>query len=454
MLLEFKSKNYRSFKDGFVFSLEPDCAKKELEYSILYKELVRKKYRALSSSVIYGPNAAGKTNIIGAMDTFKKILNRGNLDNEEIKGNFKNFAAYDLALIPNNSLKKAKPVEFSIKFIVEELLVEYTLLADLGLFIEKDYKRKVLKEELKVNDTVIFSRNEKLEFGTAKALKKYASDILAGNQEAGYAFAQAGLKDKELFLVNGFKEIVAKELAEKIIKWIDSNLMVIYDANHFRSIMQPLGAENFSKSTLNSYKMLNNFAKTIGVNSNILGYLQDDESKVPRLYSIFDNIKAAIPAGAIESLGTIRLINMLLPLLDALVNGKTLVVDEFDSSLHPMVVMNLINIFHNPDVNKNNAQLVFNTHNPIFLNSNLFRRDEIKFVEREDDKYSVLYSLADFSTSGPNSVRRTTDYMKNYFVSRYGAIKEIDFTPLFEALVNSKTLVLNRDLRKNDIKNI
>ena len=100
---------------------------------------------------------------------------------------------------------------------------------------------------------------------------------------------------------------------------------------------------------------------------------------------------------------------------------------------HPMALMNIINIFHNDGINKNHAQLVFNTHNPIFLNANMFRRDEIKFVERDDDTHcSSSYSLSDFGTSGKGGVRKNEDYMKNYFVDRYGAIKDIDFTPIFE----------------------
>jgi AAA15 family ATPase/GTPase len=113
--------------------------------------------------------------------------------------------------------------------------------------------------------------------------------------------------------------------------------------------------------------------------------------------------------------------------------GAMLVIDEFDASIHPMALMSIINIFHNDEINVNHAQLIFNTHNPIFLNSNLFRRDEIKFVERDDETYiSTLYSLSDFKTSGEKGVRKHEDYLKNYFVNQYGAIKDIDFTSIFE----------------------
>jgi len=101
-----------------------------------------------------------------------------------------------------------------------------------------------------------------------------------------------------------------------------------------------------------------------------------------------------------------------------------------------MALMNIVNIFHNDEINKNNAQLIFNTHNPIFLNANLFRRDEIKFVDRDTTtQSSIHYSLSDFGTSGNNGVRKNEDFMTNYFVDRYGAIKDVDFTELFEELM-------------------
>ena len=120
-------------------------------------------------------------------------------------------------------------------------------------------------------------------------------------------------------------------------------------------------------------------------------------------------------------------------------NGGTLVVDEFDASIHPMALMNIINIFHNDSLNKNCAQLIFNTHNPIFLDASLLRRDEIKFVERDEETgNSIHYALSDFRTA--DGVRKGEDYMSNYFVSRYGAVRDIDFTPLLENVIENEEL--------------
>ena len=82
MLLEFKTKNYKSFKDELVFSMTPAPKQKGLDYSVIQEKIGKNTYKGLSSAVIYGPNASGKTNIIGAMDTFRSIILRGNIRND------------------------------------------------------------------------------------------------------------------------------------------------------------------------------------------------------------------------------------------------------------------------------------------------------------------------------------------------------------------------------------
>ena len=81
MLLEFKIKNYKSFVDETTFSMIPAPKQTGLDYSLLNEKVGSKNQKALCSAVIYGPNASGKTNIIGAMETFKAIVLRGNIRN-------------------------------------------------------------------------------------------------------------------------------------------------------------------------------------------------------------------------------------------------------------------------------------------------------------------------------------------------------------------------------------
>ena len=124
----------------------------------------------------------------------------------------------------------------------------------------------------------------------------------------------------------------------------------------------------------------------------------------------------AVAADIFESYGTIRFINMFPLVIKAMQTGGTLVVDEFDASIHPMALMSIINVFHNDDVNIHHARSYLIHIIRFSLNSNLFRRDEIKFVERDDDTHdSVLYALSDFGTTGDKGVRKHEDYMSKIF---------------------------------------
>ena len=434
MLLEFSVINYKSFKDKLVFSLVPAPKQKGLDYSVLKTQIGKKTYKGLCSAVIYGPNASGKTNIIGAMDTFKSIVLRGNIRNVD-DNNDPNVAANTLELIPNNIDHDHTPVTFSIKFIEKSFLIEYSFTADLGNFLEVDYSRKILAETLKINEDLIFSRNGGLEIGSVDGIQDFLVNAFEENEKSVIAIAKNNLNKEELFLLNGFKTMFSSKLVSLITNWLDNKFMVIYRADAMyltRKFSDP------KKKSIYIEKTLNEAAAYFGINSNALGYVIEGESNEAKLCSLFQSTDKdnAIPAELFESYGTIRFVNMFPLVVNALLNGGILVVDEFDASIHPMALMSIINIFHNDGINIHHAQLIFNTHNPIFLNANLFRRDEIKFVERAEDTHcSAHYSLSDFGTTGKFGVRKNEDYLKNYFVNRYGAIKDIDFTPIFETLL-------------------
>jgi AAA15 family ATPase/GTPase len=436
MLLEFKIKNYKSFKDECVFSMKVAPKQKGLDFSIFSEKIGRNVHKALSSAVIYGPNASGKTNIIGAMETFKQIVLRGNIRNIEGRDS-PNAASNALELIPNNTLDTAEPVDFSITFIDHGLLFNYAISLDLGRFLERDYERKVLKESLRVNDAILFSRGDAtLQVGDMGVVETYLVPAYEQNAKGAAALAQGSLQNEELFLANGFKTMFSAKLASMIAQWMDKSFIVIYRSDSMQLVRK------FSDSKKRSVfveKTLNEAAALFGVNSNALGYVLDGEHEEAQLCSLFkgDVESTAIPVELFESYGTIRFINLFPLILQTLRHGGILIVDEFDASMHPMALMNIITVFHNDELNTHKAQLVFNTHNPIFLNSNLFRRDEIKFVDRDDETYcSTHYSLSDFGTAGAKGVRKTEDYMKNYFVDRYGAIKSIDLAPVIRNLLD------------------
>ena len=415
MLLNFSVENYKSFKDKISFSMIPAAKQKGLDYSVFSSEIGNKIIRSLCSSVIYGPNASGKTTVIGAMDTMRSLILRGNILN--VKDNRPNEASYYLELIPNNTLKQRQPVKFSI---------------NLGLFLERKFERFIDEEILNINGTNIFTRN-KNQVNVHSPSK--LTSLLNVDQKL-IDIVNDSLSDTELFLTNGFKLIISRKIAEMIIGWFEKKFMVIYRAN---SLELKRNFEEDDKSGFYIEKTTNDAAKLFGLNSNAIGYVYSDEEHKAKLCSILDdpntNNEALISSKVFESYGTIRFINLFPLVLEAICTGGTLVIDEFDASLHPMALMSIINIFHDDEINIHQAQLIFDTHYPIFLNNNLFRRDEIKFVERNNDNISELYSLSNFKTAGKMGVRKSDDYMKNYFVSQYGAIKDVDFSPLFQKLI-------------------
>ena len=314
MLLEFKTKNYKSFVEESSFSMVAAPKQKGLDYSLMKTKVKGKEIRGLSSSVIYGPNAAGKTNIIGAMDVLRSIVLRGNIRNSEEKSS-PNPAAASLELIPNNNETEGKPVCFSIDFYEEsagdKFRILYELEIDLGVFLDEEYPRKIVSENLFVNGESVFQRADDLYIGNMKVMKKYLSDVTEQNIESVSEIAKNSLSQDELFLTNGFKLIFSQKFVKLIIDWFTNKFMVIYRANSMQLIKRFVDPK---KKAVYVEKTTDKAAKLFGINSNAIGYVVSEDEPDAKLYSIFQDMKnkknAAIAAEIFESYGTIRFINM------------------------------------------------------------------------------------------------------------------------------------------------
>lgn len=441
MLLNFTVKNYKLFADEMCFSMVATPRQNDLKYSLFEGKAGGQNYKVQCSSVVYGANASGKSNIISAMDSFKAIIMRGNLRNSETS-NSPDIATSLLELIPNINKSTCEPVKFEIEFIDRELRFKYSISIDIGIFLDKDYHRKIISEELHLNNKLVFKRSENVVLGEYKHIQKYLlfkpTEISSMDR-----IVNSSLSDEELFLTNGFKVIFSPELVKIFTDWISQKFTIIYRADTVALVQKITDSD---KKGVYIEKTTNEAAKIFGANANDIGYIHiNEEDSSDMLCSILDiqdkKKKTVVPAEVFESYGTVRFANLFPLVLKAFATGATIVIDEFDASIHPSALMNIINMFHNDSINKNHAQLIFNTHNPIFLNSNLFRRDEIKFVQRDHDTgNSEVYSLADFGTSGKNGVRNSTDYMKYYFDYNYGAIEDVDFTPVFENIIKRDDL--------------
>ncbi len=115
-----------------------------------------------------------------------------------------------------------------------------------------------------------------------------------------------------------------------------------------------------------------------------------------------------------ESDGTIRLLDFIPAFKDVISEKKVYIIDEIERSIHPLLIKELIKKY-SEDKNTN-GQLIFTTHESNLLDQNIFRQDEIWFVEKDKSGCSDLYSLSDFKE------HHTLDIRKNYLNGRYGSI--------------------------------
>ena len=119
-----------------------------------------------------------------------------------------------------------------------------------------------------------------------------------------------------------------------------------------------------------------------------------------------------------ESRGTAKLYALMYPIFFVLKVGGLLLVDEIESSLHPLLCERIIRLFNNSTTNPYNAQLIFTTHNTLLMNPKLLRRDQIYFIEKNEYGESNMYSLYDIDLD----IRNNFNYMNNYLAGRFGAI--------------------------------
>ena len=380
MLKSFKVRNFKSFRDEIEFSMEKgNTTGLENFNTIEDKEL-------LKSAMLFGANASGKSNIFLAMAKMKEIIFNSSTDDTEyqiITDNFK----FDL-----NSANE--PVMFEIDFFQKDIEYIYGFEV-LNGNINKEWLHRRVKSKAD-----LFIRNapdwESIKissgFKEAEDLKKYT-------------------RPNALFLSIASRFNV--EIATEIKEWF----------KNFKIISSDILSNSFTLEMLNKEiekKKIINFLKTadLGIEDIILE--KEDVKTIHRVYDSNNNITGNIEFDFnFESEGTKKFLTLAGPIIDALENGKVLVIDELSSKLHYQLSDYIVRLFNSIDKNKNNAQLIFNSHLPLFLDNKEFRKDQIWFVEKDKFGKSKLYSLYDIN------VRKDLSYMKSYLLGKFGALPEI-----------------------------
>jgi AAA15 family ATPase/GTPase len=408
MLMEFSVENFLSIKDRVTLSM---VASKDTSHENNLIKNAAKGVNILNTAVIYGANASGKTTVLHAIEFLAKFLTMSHEMQKGRKIPVKPFKL-DRACLD-------KPSSFEIIFKTEGVKYAY------GFSSTKD---KVIDEYLyyypKGRQSIIFERENTDQY-------KFTNDIEIQTQ----------IKNKfhspnKLYLSTA--SLWEYENAQIPFKWLDSNLKIIISHERLEEITASLMKENEIinkrvKSLIkNAVKDIEDITLTeieIDKKDNpILKYLTDDaKSKIlsnndNKLLSVntahrMNNSQELIEFDlGEESDGTQKLFGLLGPWVDVLEQGSTLVVDELDIRLHPHLTRFLVELFQNPEINKNNAQLIFSTHDTNLLDQDLFRRDQIWFTEKKEDNSTDLYSLDDFT------VRKDAAIEKGYLQGKYGAI--------------------------------
>lgn len=425
MLLNFAFSNFRSFKETANLSMVAGSQRS------LDSILIRKKgLRVLPSAVIYGANASGKSNLIMALEIMRKIVLNGSIESTHAD-------LFNLELYPFAYQASYTPMKFEIDFLADNYRLVYGFAIAVDTF--KKNKRKIVSEELKVINksgslTSLFSRREnQVELAKdSKSLKLYGIELAL--LEKLEKRLKDNLDSMELFLTGGFKHTLNADFADIIIDYFRDKLFVF---SNFPFTKTNLSFSDDSDRADNVFfwnHLLDGFVKRSDFGPQQIAFKTNDkdtsDQSTLQLVSVYEheNQTNIIPAELMESSGTLKLIDFAIPFQKIFTEGGVLILDEFDSGLHPELIKGILACFNNTEINTAGAQLIFTTHNPIYLNNRLFRRDQILFTEKNPESYeSYLYSLADF---GSEEVRNDHNFLLNYFKGNYGALPSVDFSTI------------------------
>ena len=408
MLLQFRFSNFRSFKDETVLDMRASGSNE-------YSDHVRFEGvdKVLPVAAIYGANASGKSNVFKALSdmvfyvlisfAFDDQINpeKNSLPWKMFQSHFP-FESHFFQKEKNVSYEvyftmpyKAKVQYFKYGFSLDtEGITEEWLGKAFKTDIEKGYPYKML-----------FERKRGEELSLASSIEKYRKNIDLSLQKM--------------------------ELLSEVFQWF----------THFVFLNAQEKNESFSPNEL-AKKMFDNES----LKNSVLDYIRSFDTSIRGIhvikgssienslfigdrYQIYfihadqSDHSAEIPLED-ASAGTIKMISLYQKLQESLQSGAIFLADELDIKLHPLLMRNIILNFTDPKRNSKNAQLIFTTHNTIYMDMGLLRRDEIWFTEKNDN-VSELYSLDDIQDANGNKIRKDANYAKNYLLGKYGAIPHL-----------------------------
>jgi len=404
-----------SIKDKVTFSMVASSIQEHRDTNVV---VVDKKLKLLKSSVIYGANASGKSNLLEAMQFFRHFVLSSSKETQVTD-------KIDIESFKLSSETENKPSFFEIIFINGKIKYRY------GFIIDKE---RIHEEWLcyypKNREVLLFHRKGN-NFNIGHSFKEETKDL------------EKKTRSNALFV-----SVVAQfngTISMRVIEWFKKFRIIsglkddhyssftknkIEDPNFKPSIIEFLKVADLGIENIDLFKIkLKKKDLPKGMPEEIKSeFINRGISNVVTYHKKYSNNSKHVSIEIFdldmeESEGTKKLFALAGPLIDTLKNGYTLIIDELDTRLHPILTKSIVDIF-NSLKNSNNAQLVFATHDISLLNRNNFRRDQVWFTEKSEYGSTSLYSLVEYKKE-KGKVRNDASYSKDYILGKYGAIPYI-----------------------------
>lgn len=408
MLIEFNATNFRSLRETQTLSLAASKYFQEMKEQNSFETGIKGLPRLLRSAVIYGPNASGKSNFLSSLAFMRYMVLSSAVKIQE--GQELEAAPF---LLDHDS--KDKESEFEIIFIEEGVRYQY------GFALNKN---RVLREWLIAYPEGRPQRWFDREFDpkTGEYAYEFSSKFLGGRLRQDWKKAT---RDNALFFSVAVQ--FNSEQLKPVFRWFHERLQIVKHLNVGLKTFSTCETELGKKKVASFLNAIDLGIADIQIDKKQL--LPDDlareipiELRAQLLKEIWEvkflhkNIETGdlVPFGLPdESDGTKNLFAFAGPWLDVMENDMILLVDEIDTSLHPLVVHQLVRMLNG---HKGKSQFVFTTHDTTLLSQDIMRRDQIWFIEKDKSNASKLYSLSDFK------VREKEALERGYLKGRYGAI--------------------------------
>lgn len=387
MICQFSFKNFMSYKDETVFDFQA-AAIPELSDSVIS---IDKASDLLPVGVVYGPNGGGKSNLLKAFaclvwTVVKPVADLGKTREPLILQHGVDCIPF---LLDDNSRNES--TEFQVFFRTNGNEYQYNLEIRNEEIVSESLSWRTIGGK---KTGVVFERNSN-EIALGSSINRISVNKQVNPKMPYLSF----------LAINYDFPVIAE-----VISWFESCIIQSY-ANPFVDSRIVVANENIKKSTIRALNDLD---------IDIADYRFSDDKK--QLFTIRTvNEKSYELPFQYESDGTRKLLAALPIILIALRYGRLVVIDELDAKLHPKLLRYIVKLFHDPEINKNGAQLLFTSHDLTTMKNDLFRRDEIWFACENDSHASCVYSLYDIRDENDKHVNNTAAYDKQYLEGRYGA---------------------------------